>query len=131
MMNLKEYDNTIWKEWMDWIGDLFQNSLFIDILCHMLFIKHFADVRSLVGVLTSPGYSIWSPPAVSLTLCTSGLFGRISHTRLPYVTFLSLGICCLSMNLIVFVPVGILLPTPLANLSNSFEHVNYYNFKQN
>ena len=43
----------------------------------------FSDMRSDVGVVTSPGKLIKFPPTMSLVRCVSAFYGIISATILP------------------------------------------------
>eukprot|EP00957_Ditylum_brightwellii_P150940 11493654-Ditylum_brightwellii.AAC.1 len=70
---------------------------------------------SAVGVDTSPVYRILSPPQVRQVLQTSSFCGQISHTILPYVTVLFASTREYGMNVMVLVPFGMRVLTPLAN----------------
>ena len=86
----------------------------------MLFAIIFVVVTVAVGVLKAPSKYSKLPPTINLLLSISDLFGRISHTIRPYVTFfVARGASLLRMNGKVFVPF-ILVPTSWANLPNSF-----------
>ena len=82
-------------------------------------IRHLIVVRSAVAQLLSPGKSMRLPPTVSLERCVSALWGRMSQTKREYVGILCLGTLCLGINAIVFVPVGIRVPTPLTRRPSS------------
>jgi hypothetical protein len=68
-----------------------------------LLIRIFAVVSPAVLVDLSPGYSIWSPPAVNRVLYFSSLWSLISTTNDPYVTFRPFGVSDRCMNRIIFV----------------------------
>ena len=77
-------------------------------------------MRYAVGAVTSPGKSIKFPSTVSLVRCVSEFWGIISATILPYVTVIPAGNLSLGTKKIVFVPDGILVPTPCAIRPISF-----------
>ena len=72
-------------------------------------------MRSDVGVVTSPGKLIKFPPTASLVRCVSAFCGIILAKIIPYVTVLPAGTFNLVMKKMVFVPDGILVPTPCAS----------------
>ena len=76
-------------------------------------------VRSAVAVLLSPAKSIRLPPTVRRERCVSFLFCLILQTRLPYVTILPFCTKRRGMKAIVFVAVGIRVPTPFAKRPSS------------
>ena len=82
-------------------------------------IRHLIVVRSAVVQLLSAGKSLRLPPTVSPERYVSALWGRISQTKRPYVEILCLGTLCLGINPIVFVPVGIRVPTLLTRRPSS------------
>ena len=91
----------------------------------MLFTISSVVVTMAVEVPNAPSKSRKLPHTVNLLLQVSDLFGRISHTIRVYVTFfVAKGPSLLGMNVKVFFTF-ILVPTPLANLPNSF--ANYLN----
>ena len=53
----------------------------------MLFRRHFVVVTIAVGVLKTPEKSSKFPPTVILVRCVLNLYGLMSHTFFPYVTF--------------------------------------------
>ena len=84
-------------------------SVFMDI---MLFAISFVVVIVAVGLLKAPSQTRKFPHTANLLICVSDLFGWISHTILPYVTFsVAKGTSLLGMNVQVFVPF-ILFSTP-------------------
>jgi hypothetical protein len=74
-----------------------------------LLMRIFAVVRPAVRVDLSPGYSIWSPPTVSLVLYFSSWWSLMSTTKEQYVTFRPFGMPDLRMNRIVFVLYSLLI----------------------
>ena len=86
----------------------------------VLFKSTLTVVRLAVSVDAFPSYSNQSPPAVTLTRCTSVLLGRIDATRRTYETLRPSGMFFFLMKNTVFVPLGIRVPTPCANRPRSF-----------
>ena len=94
------------------------------ICLHTLIFSFFVDntllkmslsvMKYALGVVTSPGKLIKSPPTVIWVRCVSVFCGLISATILPYVTVLPAGTSPLGMKKMVFVPGGILVLTPYA-----------------
>ena len=84
-----------------------------------------AVVRYAVGVVASPGKLIKFPPTVSQLLCVSAFCGRILATIIPKVTVLPAGTFALGINKMIFVPDGILVPTPCASWTISFANEFY------
>ena len=61
-------------------------------------------VRSDVGVLVIPGYSILLPPTVNHTLCVSCFWNLMLHTARKYVALWTCGMSWNLTNKHVFVP---------------------------
>ena len=80
---------------------------------------------SALGVVTSSGRLIKFPLTVSLVRCVSAFCGLILATIIPYVTVLPYGTLSLGMKKMVFVPDGILVPTPCASRPISFANEFY------
>ena len=79
-----------------------------------------AVMRSAAGVVKSPGKLIKFPSTVILLRCISAFCGNILAKILPYVTVLPAGDLSLGMKKVVFVPDGILVPTPCGSWPISF-----------
>ena len=79
-------------------------------------------MRPALDVVTSPVKLIKFSPTVILVRCVLEFCSRISATILPYVTVLPHGTLSLAMNNMVFVPDGILIPTPCASRPISFSN---------
>ena len=73
-----------------------------------------------VGVVTSPGKLIKFPPTVSLVRYVSTFCGPFLAPIISYVTVIPAGTLSLGMKNMVFVPYGILVPTPCASRPISF-----------
>ena len=86
----------------------------------VLLMRVIAVVISSVGVVTSAGWSIISPPTIFIVPWVSDLCGLMSQNIFPYVTFPCCGTCYFVVKKIVFDP-ETLFPTPCASILNSLE----------
>ena len=78
----------------------------------VLFSNILVVVSHTVSVDALPSYSSLLPPAVTLTLCVSGLFGLKLATYGTYKIFLLFGMSDSLMKKIVLVPFGMQVSTP-------------------
>ena len=91
---------------------IFKHKPFPFFLDKVLFAISFVVMHVAGGVLKAPSKYGKFPHTVNILLCVSDLFGRISHTIRPYVTFfVAKGTSLLVMNVKVFF-LFIIVPTP-------------------
>ena len=91
---------------------IFKHKPFPFFLDKVLFAISFVVMHVAGGVLKAPSKYGKFPHTVNILLCVSDLFGRISHTIRPHVTFfVEKGNYLLGINVKLFFPF-ILVPTP-------------------
>ena len=93
----------------------------------VLFIRHFVVLILAVCVDVIPSYSNVSPPTVTLTLCISFLCRPMLSTSLVPVTLRPYGIAWYLMNLIVFIPDFMRIPTPCTIIPMSLARARDHN----
>ena len=79
-----------------------------------------AVMRYSFSVVTSPGKIFKFTPTVSLVRCVSAFCGLILSVIIPKVTVLTSSTLYLLTKRMMFVPDGILVPTPCASQPISF-----------